>query len=56
MDSFFGNVILKEGKNRIREANIIAKFLVKVGLSPVPVQTDSSQDDNELRIRIGSKP
>src|SRR5580700_2730103 len=56
MDSFFGNVILKEGKNRIREANIIAKFLVKVGLSPVPVQTDTSQDDNELRIRIGSKP
>ena len=56
MDLFFGNVILKAGKNRVSEAGIIASFLIQAGLSHVPAQIEPSQDDNELRIRIGSKP
>jgi hypothetical protein len=56
MDLFFGNVILKAGKTRTKEANIIANFLIEIGLSPTPAQVEPSQDDNELRIRIGSKP
>jgi hypothetical protein len=56
MDSFFGNVILKAGQNRRKEADIIAGFLIETGLSPKPVQLEQSQDENELRIQIGSKP
>jgi hypothetical protein len=56
MDSFFGNVILKVGKNRLKEADTIGEFLIEIGLSPKPVPLEQSQDNDELRIRIGSKP
>ena len=56
MDLFFGNVILKAGQKWLKEAEIIGGFLIEAGLSPKPVELEQSQDENELRIRIGSKP
>lgn len=56
MDQYFKGVFLKSGVGRTAEVEVLAGFLIEVGLSTKPVAVTTLSDAQELVVVIGSKP
>jgi hypothetical protein len=56
MDQYFKGIILMAGDSRLGQAEVIATFLIEVGLAKKPVGFQKITDPQELTIVVGSKP
>lgn len=56
IDVYMRGIAIKFGANRKVEAEVIASFLIEVGLSPKPVPAETLPIPDDLVIMVGSKP